>query len=156
MGACSIFAQRLKSRLDHLLPLNPTTSCCSSLMGSPTNPEDCIFFNLYEYHWTIRSFSCRTLKSSSFAENRNIQKHIRPFRPSFAYCGCIISCKLIKIKITEVSGDAQPICLILKLVELRLLVLMPCRLLFFSNSCLLFPQFIAHLIFIDQHSHVLM
>ncbi|KAH0457136.1 hypothetical protein IEQ34_015043 [Dendrobium chrysotoxum] len=84
MGSCCIFAQSLKRRLDHLLSLNPTTSCYSSLRGSPTNLKDCNFFNLYEYHWAIRNFSCVSLKSSVFAENRNIQKHIRPFS-SFSF-----------------------------------------------------------------------
>ncbi|XP_020678554.1 uncharacterized CRM domain-containing protein At3g25440, chloroplastic isoform X1 [Dendrobium catenatum] len=80
MGSCYIFAQSLKRRLDNLLSLNPTTSCYSSLRASPTNLKDCNFFNLYEYHLAIRNFSCDSLMSSVFAENRNIQKHIRPFR----------------------------------------------------------------------------
>ncbi|KAL0913540.1 hypothetical protein M5K25_017005 [Dendrobium thyrsiflorum] len=89
MGSCYIFAQSLKRRLGHLLSLNPTTSCCLSLRGSPTNLKDCNFFNLYEYHWAIRNFSSNSLKSSVFAENRNIHKHIRPF--------CSFSFDLFKI-----------------------------------------------------------
>ncbi|XP_020574658.1 uncharacterized CRM domain-containing protein At3g25440, chloroplastic [Phalaenopsis equestris] len=79
MGACSLVSQRLKRRLELVLPLNVTTSCYSSFRGSPVNPEECNFFSLYEYHWAFRSFSCRPLKSSLFSQNRNMQMHIRPF-----------------------------------------------------------------------------
>lgn len=61
MKACSIAVRRLKRRVGHLLPLDPTSAFCSFSRGSPINHENC-----------------------NFVQNGNIQNHIVPLS-SFSF-----------------------------------------------------------------------